>query len=180
MPDHCDFCDSEPGRAIGPSDLLVCQECFATAVQSGALVEADTGGWLHESDAEEHPFRIGRHTMEPLGVLLASTPDDETTAGTKRILARGVSGKLGIKQLVETAYVSRAAPHDLPEEWEVVSRIVTPGLFELVLSRPSNDKVLRELLGVVETVLDDGKWVALVAVPRQFAYEFFVLAREVK
>lgn len=181
MSEKCDHCGENDGRLRGEmlEDLgVVCGDCWDRMLDDGEVLPMDDGGYGSHEAVQAHPFRLDRYCYQPLDVLFASTPEDRTSAGTVRVLARGQSGKLGLKMLLDTIYVSWSKPFGVPEEWEDTSIFDLPGLYEGGGNQKTNDTVLRELLGHVQEVLAKGKWVVLVAVPRQLAYEVFVMARD--
>lgn len=178
--DLCIACDERPGRPLGPDwpeEFPVCATCEPDLVAAEIALPSDAGGSLHYTQAEEHPFRDGRYTLDPLAVLFASTPEDKTTDGTPRVLARGKSGKLGVRALIEAIYVSKAPPLEPPESWELVGEFLLPGLLELATKTKSNDTVLREALAKVEEELSEGHWALVIASPRQLAWDLFVFRK---
>jgi hypothetical protein len=177
--DVCDQCGDRDGCERGIDELgIVCPDCWQLFIQDG-LVKPFDGGYAFHEDVEEHPLLILRYTDEPLAILFSLRPGDRTSAGTVRVLERGQgAGKLGIKSLIETTYVSRVAALEPPEPWTVAGVYDLPGMFELTQGSGSNDQVWRTILKEVEIHLSDGKWVILVANPVQWAYEVRVFVRE--
>ena len=174
----CAYCGEKPGRPLGPEwpeDQPVCEDCYDGVVERGEALPADGGGMLYYAESEEHPFRDGRYTLDPLAILWSSTPDDKTSeGGVPRVLARGKSGKLGVRALIESIYVSKAPPLEPAEGWTLVAVFDLPGLYELAARTKSNDTVLREALATVEAELDEGHWALVIATPRQLAWDLFL------
>ena len=180
MSELCDTCGERPGdaRGDGLEDLgLCCDECFGDHLEDGRVLPYHDGGFGMYDLLQIHPFRVNRYTDDPLGALFSATPEDRTSAGTVRVLARGQgAGKLGLKGLLDAMYVSWTPPLEAPDEWEQYALFDLPGLWEGV--GKTNDTVLREILGAVNENLGLGRWVVLVAVPRQLAYVVYVMYRE--
>lgn len=185
MSESCDQCGKKEGAFRGDGfdgdRMLVCDECWDRMIEDGMVLPRFDGGHAFHDEVQEHPLMVGRYTENPLDILFAAMPSDRTSAGTVRVLERGQgAGKLGIKSLIETCYVSRFAPLEVPEPWEEEVTYDLPGMFELTQATGSNDKVWREILSRVEMRLSDGLWVVLVASPRQWAYEVRVFIRKGK
>lgn len=176
----CEGCDEKPALDRGPAGHL-CNNCLGQLHDQGLVVPLYEGGYADIDATADHPYMIKSRVLRDAAfhVLWNADPAQLTSVGSHRILTAGV--RLDLATLLDAVYVASHLPYP-SNGWERVATADLPGLLEIVLKGPypTNLKVLGEVLAKVKDLVASGKWVLLIAVPRQWTYELGIFTKSEK